>query len=284
MKILVTGAAGQLGYDCVRRLDALGIPCVGVDKDDFDLTDAKATDDFVRAAAPTHIIHCAAYTAVDRAESEPALAAEINGMGTLNLARAALHVDAAMLYVSTDYVFSGRGDRPWEVTDKPAPASVYGLTKAQGEEAVRGTLRKHFIVRIAWAFGINGHNFVRTMLRLGSERKELTVVSDQFGSPTYTADLAVLLCDMIRTDRYGTYHATNEGFISWAEFAEEIMRQGGKDCRIVPVTSEQYGAPANRPKNSRLSKASLDENGFSRLPPWQDALSRYLRELAERGE
>ncbi len=282
MKVLVTGVAGQLGYDCVKRLTALGIECKGVDRDDFDLTDAQAVMAYVKDYAPDAIMHCAAYTNVDKAETEPEVAADVNGGGTLNMVRAALAVDATLMYISTDYVFSGEGTEPFQVKDPIAPQNVYGLTKAQGEEAVRSLMQKFFIIRTAWVFGLNGRNFVKTMLRLGSEKEELNVVNDQFGSPTYTPDLARLMCDMIRTNHYGVYHATNEGFCSWADFAEEIMRQSGRKCRIHPVTTEEYNAPVKRPANSRLSKESLTEAGFDRLPPWQDALTRYLVELGEK--
>lgn len=282
MKVLVTGVAGQLGYDCVKRLNALGIECKGVDRDDFDLTDAQAVMAYVKDYAPDAIMHCAAYTNVDKAETEPEVAADVNGGGTLNMVRAALAMDAALMYISTDYVFSGEGTEPFQVKDPIAPQNVYGLTKAQGEEAVRSLMQKFFIIRTAWVFGLNGRNFVKTMLRLGSEKEELNVVNDQFGSPTYTPDLARLMCDMIRTNHYGVYHATNEGFCSWADFAEEIMKQSGRKCRIHPVTTEEYNAPVKRPANSRLSKQSLTDAGFDRLPPWQDALTRYLVELGEK--
>jgi len=279
MKVLVTGVAGQLGYDVMKRLAEMNIEAKGVDYQDFDLTDAEAVMNAVCSYAPDAIIHCAAYTAVDRAEQEPEKCAAVNGMGTLNLVRAALAVDAKLLYVSTDYVFNGEGDEPFEVNSPYGAKNVYGLTKAQGEEAIRSLMTRYFIVRTAWVFGLNGHNFVKTMLRLGAERSEVSVVADQFGSPTYTPDLARLLCDMIVSNKFGVYHATNEGFCSWAEFAAEIMRQGERKCRVNPVATSQYPTPAKRPANSRLSKACLDAAGFNRLPPWQDALARYLQEL-----
>lgn len=279
MKVMVTGSAGQLGHDVLNRLAELRIEAKGVDYRDFDLTDGQAVLSAVTSYKPDAIIHCAAYTAVDKAEQEPEKCAAVNGMGTLNLVRAALVVDAKLLYVSTDYVLSGEGDTPFEVNAPHGARNVYGLTKAQGEEAVRSLMSRFFIVRTAWVFGLNGGNFVKTMLRLGAEREQVSVVNDQFGSPTYCPDLAKLLCDMIQTNRFGVYHATNEGFCSWAEFAGEIMRQAGLRCRVVPVPSSQYPTPAKRPANSRLSKASLDAAGFSRLPAWQDALARYLQEL-----
>ena len=279
MKVLVTGIAGQLGYDVMKRLAALNIEAKGVDYQDFDLTDAQAVMDAVCDYRPDAIVHCAAYTAVDRAEQEPEKCAAVNGMGTLNMVRAALAVDAKLMYISTDYVFNGEGDQPFEVNAPYGAKNVYGLTKAQGEEAVRSLMTRYFIVRIAWAFGLNGHNFVKTMLRLGAERPEVRVVGDQFGSPTYTPDLARLLCDMIQTNKFGVYHATNEGFCSWADFAAEIMRQGDRKCKVTAIPTSDYPTPAKRPANSRLSKACLDNAGFNRLPPWQDALARYMDEL-----
>ncbi|MBE5803597.1 MAG: dTDP-4-dehydrorhamnose reductase [Clostridiales bacterium] len=279
MKVLVTGSAGQLGYDVMKRLAALNIEAKGVDYQDFDLTDGEAVMAAVCGYAPDAIIHCAAYTAVDRAEQEPEKCAAVNGMGTLNLVRAALAVNAKLLYVSTDYIFNGEGETPFEVNDPYGAKNVYGLTKAQGEEAVRSLMTRFFIVRIAWVFGQGGNNFVKTMLRLGAERPEVRVVADQYGSPTYTHDLSRLLCDMIQTNKFGVYHATNEGFCSWAEFAAEIMRQADLKCRVTPIPTSQYPTPAKRPANSRLSKSCLDVAGFDRLPPWQDALARYINEL-----
>lgn len=279
MKVLVTGVAGQLGYDVMRRLAELKIDAKGVDYQDFDLTDSEAVMAAVRAYAPDAIIHCAAYTAVDKAEQEPEKCAAVNGMGTLNLVRAALAVDAKLLLISTDYVFHGEGEEPFEINAPYNPRNVYGLSKVQSEEAVRSLMTRFFIIRTAWVFGLNGHNFVKTMLRLGAEKQEVSVVADQFGSPTYAKDLARLICDMIQTSKFGVYHATNEGFCSWAEFAAEIMHQGGVRCRVNPVATSQYPTPAKRPANSRLSKACLDTAGFNRLPPWQDALTRYLLEL-----
>lgn len=279
MKVLVTGVAGQLGYDVMKRLAELKIDAKGVDYQDFDLTDSDAVMNAIRAYEPDAIVHCAAYTAVDKAEQEPEKCAAVNGMGTLNMVRAALAVDAKLLLVSTDYVFNGEGEEPFETNAPYNPKNVYGLSKVQGEEAVRSLMTRFFIVRTAWVFGLNGSNFVKTMLRLGSEKPELNVVDDQFGSPTYSKDLARLICDMIQTNKFGVYHATNEGFCSWADFAAEIMHQGGCQCRVNPVSTSQYPTAAKRPANSRLSKASLDAAGFNRLPPWQEALTRYLLEL-----
>lgn len=278
MKIMVTGAAGQLGRDVLARLNALGMITLGVDREDFSLTDGPAVMAAVRAFRPDGIIHCAAYTAVDRAESEPETCVEVNGLGTLNVVRAALAVDARLLYVSTDYVFPGEGDQPHEVTSPTGARNVYGLSKAQGEEAVRSLMTRYFIVRTSWVFGRHGGNFVKTMLQLGRERSEVRVVNDQIGSPTYTVDLARLLCAMIQTEKYGVYHATNEGFCSFAEFAAEIMHLARRRCIVMPIPSADYPTPAHRPLNSRLSKASLDAAKFDRLPAWQDALARFLQE------
>ena len=283
MKVLVTGVGGQLGFDVCHRLDALGIENKGIDMADCDITDGASVMSVVKAYAPDVIIHCAAYTSVDKAESMPEKCADVNSMGTLNMVRAAVAVNAKLMYISTDYVFEGVGDHPYEVDSPHMPQSVYGLTKEQGEEAVRSLMQKYWIVRISWVFGLNGNNFIKTMLRLGAEKKELNVVSDQIGSPTYTLDLAVLLCDMIRTEKYGVYHATNEGYCSWAEFAQAIMDTAHLPCRINPVTTEEYQklvpSSAKRPFNSRMSKVSLDNAGFGRLPTWQDALTRYIAEL-----
>lgn len=281
MKVLVTGVKGQLGYDVMKRLADLHVEARGVDYTDCDLTDGDAVMKLVRGEAPDTIIHCAAYTAVDRAETEPEKCAAVNGIGTLNLVRAALAVDAKLLYISTDYVFSGEGDTPFETGDPYHPRNVYGLTKAQGEEAVRSLMTRYFIVRTAWVFGLNGSNFVKTMLRRGAESSEVSVVGDQIGSPTYTVDLARLVCDMVQTNRYGIYHATNEGYCSWASFAAEIMRQAGLRCTVRSVATGEYPTLARRPANSRLSKACLDQAGFARLPRWEDALARYLNELEQ---
>ena len=279
MKVLVTGFNGQLGYDLVKRLDHLGIECRGVDIQDFDLTKADEVSRYIRDYAPDTVVHCAAFTAVDKAEEARELCYAVNVTGTENVARVCREIGARMMYFSTDYVFNGEGEQPFEIDSPRAAQSYYGLTKGEGEDKVRELVDRHFIVRISWVFGINGHNFVKTMLKLGRERSELTVVNDQIGSPTYTADLAILLADMLQTDRYGTYHASNEGYCSWYDFAAVIMAEAGLPCQVRPVTSDQYPTKAVRPKNSRLSKTSLDRAGFDRLPSWQDALSRYLKEL-----
>ncbi|MBQ8574684.1 MAG: dTDP-4-dehydrorhamnose reductase [Clostridia bacterium] len=279
MKVLVTGFNGQLGYDVVKELTSRSIECIGVDLQDFDITDRKQTVDFVKNYNPDVIVHCAAYTAVDKAEDDADTCRKVNVDGSENLALAAKEIGAKMLYVSTDYVYGGAGDTPFEVTDPTDPKSVYGKTKLEGEEAVKKHLDNYFIVRTSWVFGINGNNFVKTMLRLGAERDELSVVCDQIGSPTYTPDLARLICDIVMTEKYGTYHGTNENYCSWAEFAEAIMTLGNRKAKIKPIPSSEYPAKAQRPLNSRLSKDCLDRAGIDRLPTWQDALERYIKEL-----
>lgn len=282
MRILVTGAAGQLGSDVCKELEARGVEHRGVDLADFDITDEAGTRAYITGYAPDRVIHCSAWTAVDRAEDEKETARRVNEEGTRNIARVCREIGAAMMYISTDYVFPGDGERYYEPEDATGPLGVYGETKLGGELAVKELLEKYFIVRISWVFGKNGNNFVKTMLRLAQTKTEISVVSDQIGSPTYTADLAPLLCDMIATERYGVYHATNEGVCSWAEFAREIFRQAGKDVRVREVKTSEYPTRAARPLNSRMSKDKLEENGFCRLPAWQDAVSRYLKELAEK--
>ncbi|MBQ3600646.1 MAG: dTDP-4-dehydrorhamnose reductase, partial [Lachnospiraceae bacterium] len=221
--------------------------------------------------------HCAAYTAVDAAEDNVGVCRKVNVDGTENIAKACKKNDIKMIYISTDYVFDGQGSRPWEPDDKVTePLNVYGMTKYEGEQAVQRYLEKFYIVRIAWVFGVNGKNFVKTMLRLGEEKGAVSVVDDQYGSPTYTVDLAVLLCDMVETNRYGIYHATNEGFCNWYEFACEIFRKANMEVEVTPVSSESFPAKAKRPGNSRMSKEKLDLNGFRRLPSWQDAVERYI--------
>ena len=282
MRVLVTGAKGQLGQDLMAELASRGITGIGVDVEDMDITDAEACRRVISAERPDAVIHCAAYTAVDAAEDNRDLCHRVNGEGTKNIARVCSELDIPMMYISTDYVFNGQGERPWEPDDYREPLNVYGLTKYEGEIAVEQLLKKYFIVRIAWVFGLNGKNFIKTMLRLGKERGAVSVVDDQIGSPTYTYDLARLLVDMIQTDRYGRYHATNEGLCSWYEFACEIFRQAGMDeVKVTPVDSASYPAKAKRPFNSRMSKEKLTENGFERLPSWQDALGRYLKVLSE---
>lgn len=278
-KILVTGVAGQLGHDVVLELQSRDIPCKGVDLDDFDLTDALQTEKYIRTFQPTAVIHCAAYTNVNAAEENEELCRKVNVEGTANIAAVCRYLKCKLIYISSDYVFDGSGDVPWNTDDPTGPLSVYGQTKLEGEEAAKNN-PKTFVVRTSWVYGLNGNNFVKTMLKLGKTKAELNVVADQIGSPTYTKDLAKLLADMVVTTKYGTYHATNEGFCSWAEFAAAIMKNAGLSCRIVPVYSAAYPSPAKRPLNSRLSKISLDFASFQRLPKWQNALERYLVELA----
>lgn len=279
MKVLVTGYNGQLGFDVVRELKKREIECKGADIADFDITDAEQTAAYISDYSPDAVVHCAAYTAVDRAEDDEETCRKVNVVGTRNIADACKKINAKMLYVSTDYVYGGRGETAFEPTDPTDPKSVYGKTKLEGEDAVRQTLEKYFIVRTSWVFGINGGNFVKTMLRLGAERDCVSVVDDQIGSPTYTPDLARLICDLIVTEKYGVYHGTNENYCSWAEFAAEIMKQGGRRAAVKPIMSSEYPARAQRPLNSRLSKACLDKAGIKRLPAWQNALERYIEEL-----
>lgn len=281
MKVLVTGITGQLGFDVMRELSRRGVEGFGAGRAEFDVTDFSAAREFILAARPDAVIHCSAYTAVDRAEDEPELCRRVNAEGTENLARICREIGAKMVYISTDYVFPGTGENFYAPEDETGPCNVYGETKLAGELAVKRTLAEHFIVRISWVFGVNGNNFVKTMLRLGRERGELSVVADQVGSPTYTADLARLLVDMVGTEKYGTYHATNEGVCSWAEFAEEIFRQAKLSVLVHPIGSAAYPTRAVRPKNSRLSKTCLEAAGFAGLPDWKDALARYLKELGE---
>ncbi len=279
MKVLVTGVGGQLGYDVMRELHKRGIDCCGADRVEFDITDYNATHKFITAYAPDAVIHCSAYTAVDKAEDEPELCRTVNAGGTENIAKVCQEIDAKMLYISTDYVFPGNGEAFYNVDDSTAPQNVYGQTKLEGELAVQKLVQKYFIVRISWVFGINGNNFIKTMLRLAETHKELGVVADQIGSPTYTADLAVLLVDMVQTDKYGTYHATNEGVCSWADFAEKIFATAGVEVKVNRIVSEAYPTKAKRPKNSRLSKAKLVQQGFGLLPSWQNAVKRYIKEV-----
>lgn len=279
MKVFVTGVKGQLGHDVVNELTKRGIESIGVDIEEMDITDAEIVKQVITQSAPDAVVHCAAYTAVDAAEENEAVCRKVNADGTRNIAEVCRSLDIKMLYLSTDYVFDGKGERPWEPEDERHPLNVYGQTKYEGELAIQENLEKYFIVRIAWVFGVNGSNFIKTMLKLSQTHKRITVVNDQYGSPTYTYDLARLLVDMILTDKYGIYHATNEGVCSWYEFACEIFKKADIPMEVVPVTTEEYGAKAKRPANSRMNRDKLIQNGFDKLPPWQDALERYLKEI-----
>lgn len=282
MRVLVTGVKGQLGHDVINELAGRNIEAVGVDIEEMDITDAESVNRVIKESKVDAVIHCAAYTAVDAAEDNAEICRKINVEGTRNIAKVCRELSIKMLYISTDYVFDGEGTRPWEPDDKNyAPQNVYGQTKLDGELAVAEELEKFFIVRIAWVFGINGKNFIKTMINVGKTHDTVRVVNDQIGTPTYTYDLARLLADMIVTEKYGYYHATNEGgYISWYDFTCEIYKQAGMDTKVVPVTTQEYGlSKAKRPFNSRLDKSKLIEMGFEPLPDWQDALKRYLVEL-----
>lgn len=280
MKVLVTGVKGQLGFDVVNELEKRGHIAVGTDVHNMDITDMNQVQTVIKEANPDAVIHCAAYTAVDLAEDNVDLCRRINAEGTRNIAEVCKELDIKMIYISTDYVFDGEGTHFWQPDDTRSPLNVYGQTKYEGELAVESLLEKYYIVRIAWVFGVNGKNFIKTMLNLGKTRDHLTVVNDQIGSPTYTYDLAKLLVDMVETDKYGRYHATNEGICSWYDFACEIFKQAGfHHVTVSPVSASEYPAKAKRPSNSRMCKDKLTENGFKKLPTWQDALSRYLKEI-----
>jgi dTDP-4-dehydrorhamnose reductase len=304
MKAFVTGVGGQLGHDVMNELAKRGFEGVGTDlapeysgiKDgtsvvtmpyvQLDITDPDQVRKVMNEVKPDVCIHCAAWTAVDKAEEFPEKCRLVNAGGTENIAKVCEELDIPMMYFSTDYVFDGNGTRPWEPDDPYAPLDVYGKTKAEGEEAVIAHVKKYFILRIAWVFGTNGHNFIKTMLKLAKTHDTLRVVSDQIGTPTYTYDLARLVVDMIQTDKYGKYHVTNEGgYISWYDFTCEIFRQAGiTNVKVIPVTSEEYGAAAKRPYNSRMNRSKITENGFTPLPDWKDALARYLDILKKQGE
>ncbi len=284
MKVLVTGVKGQLGFDVVNELDKRGHEAVGVDIDEMDITDKISVSSVMQKVKPDAVVHCAAWTAVDAAEDNEEKVRLVNAAGTDNIAKECKKLNCKLMYISTDYVFDGQGDEPWLPDCKNyKPLNVYGKTKLEGELAVSNQLDKYFIVRIAWVFGKNGKNFIKTMLSAGKTHDTVRVVNDQIGTPTYTYDLARLLADMIETDKYGYYHATNEGgFISWYDFTKEIYRQAGYNTKVLPVTTEEYGlSKAARPFNSRLDKSKLTENGFKPLPAWQNALERYLKELGE---
>lgn len=277
--IIVTGAKGQLGGDVCDLLKQQNIAFIGIDKDDLDITDKEAVRSFFNQNKAEALIHCAAYVAVDKAEDEKEICFAVNETGSRNLAESCKEHDIKMIYVSTDYVFEGNGEEPFETDSKKAPLNTYGLSKLKGEEAVKENLEKYFIVRTSWVFGEKNTNFIATMLRLSETRNELSVVDDKVGSPTYAKDLARLLCEMVKTEHYGTYHATNEGFCSWCDLAKKTFFTAKKDITVNPVTSDEFPAKATRPKNSRLSKKCLDDNGFERLPHWEDAVERYLENI-----
>ncbi|WP_144555430.1 dTDP-4-dehydrorhamnose reductase [Bacillus sp. X1(2014)] len=279
MKILVTGYTGQLGYDVVNEGLNRGLNMIGIGQKDLNITDEYAVNQYVRELKPDAIIHCAAYTAVDKAEDDQENCWHVNVNGTRFLATAAKEVNAKFMFISTDYVFDGLGEAHFVETDIPNPVGYYGKTKYEAEKVVQSLLSDWFIVRISWVFGLNGNNFVKTMLRLAESRNELNVVGDQVGSPTNTFDLAKLLMDMIQTDKFGSYHATNEGFCSWAEFAKEIFHLSNRVVKVHAIATEEYPTRAVRPKNSRMSKQKLVDNGFTPLPTWQDSLERYLQAL-----
>lgn len=282
MRVLVTGVTGQLGYDVCQTLARQGIPFTGVSSSECDIADERAVRSLFERVRPDAVIHCAAYTKVDLAEDEPERCWAVNVDGTRNIALVCRASGAKLLYVSTDYVFPGTGEQPYSPMSPTGPLNVYGRSKLAGELAVQSLLSRFFIVRISWVFGKNGGNFVKTMLRLGQTHDHVRVVCDQIGSPTYTADLAPLLCSMIQTDRYGIYHATNEGTCSWAEFAEAIFETAGLKVTVEPIPSSEYPVKACRPMNSRMDKACLDDAGFQRLPHWRDALQRFCKTIEER--
>ena len=279
MKVLVTGVKGQLGYDVVKDLEKRGHQPIGVDRDEMDLMDNDAIRTFIMELKPEAIIHCAAYTAVDKAEEEVETCYQINAESVKVISECAKELDVKLIYISTDYVFDGTKEGEYVETDTPNPINVYGASKLKGEQYVQTLLEKYYIVRISWVFGVNGNNFIKTMRRLGSERDELNIINDQVGSPTYTADLAPLLVDMMETDKYGIYHATNEETCSWYEFANEIFKQSGIEVKTNPITTDQYPTAAKRPMNSQMSKAKLKENGFNLLSIWQNALTDYITKI-----
>ncbi|WP_117161819.1 dTDP-4-dehydrorhamnose reductase [Paraliobacillus sp. X-1268] len=279
MKLFVTGYAGQLGYDVVQEGLKQGFEIHGSGRDQLDITNEQAVYEYVNQINPDVIIHCAAYTAVDKAEDNKEACWDVNVNGTRYLAAAAKQVQAKFMYISTDYVFDGSGKEPFTETDPTNPVGYYGLTKLEGEKRVQELLNEAFIIRISWVFGSNGNNFIKTMLRLSETHKELKVVGDQYGSPTYTYDLTKLLLEIVQTNKYGTYHASNEGFCTWSDFAKEIFKQADKQISVESIPTAEYPTRAVRPLNSRMSKAKLEDQGFQRLPSWQDALTHYLEQL-----
>jgi dTDP-4-dehydrorhamnose reductase len=282
MKVVVTGAAGQLGQDVLLELERKGHQAIGTDRDQLDITNEGDVLAFISDVKPDVILHCAAYTNVDAAEEDEEAAYQVNGIGTKNLALAAKQIGAKILYISTDYVFNGTASEPYEVDQPTEPLGAYGRTKLAGEEFVQEILEKYFIVRTAWVFGAYGHNFVKTMLRLGKERGEVGVVHDQVGSPTYTVDLAKFMVELMETEKFGIYHATNSGVCSWYEFAVEIFNQAGLNVKVNPVTTEQFPRPAARPKYSVLSKNKIEQQGLTPLRDWKSALDAYLTETNEK--
>lgn len=279
MKVLVTGAGGQAGSETADLLRARGISCIAADRSTFDITDSGAVNLFFEENCPSHVIHCAGYTNVDRAEEERELCRAVNVDGTRNIAEACKKVGAKLIYLSTDYVYSGIGELPHAETESPLPLNFYGETKLLGEQAVTDCLNGYFIVRTSWLFSSRGNNFVKTMLRLAETQSEISVVNDQVGSPTYARDLAVILVEMLFSDAYGIYHVTNSGYCSWYAFAQEIFRLSRKEITVRPITSAEYPSAAVRPLNSRLSMEKLSENGFPRMMSWQDALERCLKTI-----
>ena len=279
MKVFVTGVSGQLGYDVAEEGKLQGYNVRGTTSKELDITNEQAVCAFVNDIKPNVIIHCAAYTAVDAAEGDNPICYDVNVNGTKYLAQAAKAIGAKFIYISTDYVFNGEGENPFTETDKTSPICFYGKTKLVGEQLVRQLLDNYFIVRISWVFGKNGSNFVKTMLRLAETRDMVSVVGDQFGSPTYTVDVAKLIMEMVASEKYGVYHASNTGFCSWADFAAEIFEKAEKTIQVNSISTSQYPTKAKRPQNSRMSKTKLKEAGFAELPSWQDALARYMKEL-----
>lgn len=279
LKILVTGSNGQLGSDLLEELSHMPLKVIATTKDDFDITNATQTKQFLFATKPDIIIHCAAYTAVDQAEEEQQTCYSVNVEGTKNIAQGAQEINAKLVYISTDYVFDGSGDTPHLTTNTINPLNYYGHTKAAGEKIVRDSIPRHFIIRTSWVYGIHGHNFVNTMISLAKTKNKIQVVDDQVGSPTYTKDLARFIGRLIQTDNYGTYHGVNEGFCSWYQFAQEIFSQLSTNIEITPISSQDYPTKAKRPLNSRLSTVTTKEMGLPKLPHWKNALTRYLQEL-----
>lgn len=280
MKVLVTGYQGQLGHDIMKEAKRVGVEAVGMGRNELDITNKAQVQTVLHQDSYDAVIHCAAWVAVDKAEDEVDATRTVNYLGTKYVAEECKLLDIPMMYFSTDYVFDGQGEDYFNEYDKPNPINVYGLTKYEGELEVM-KLSKYFIIRISWLFGLNGNNFVKTMLKLGEERGEVSVVNDQIGSPTYTKDLSVLALDMIQSEAYGIYHASNQGICSWYDFATEIFRQANMDVKVNPVSSDAFPVKATRPHNSRMNQTELDKHGFTRLPNWEDAITRYLEELKD---